>query len=225
MNFLQLCNRLKRKCRVQGAAITAVTGQVDEYTSLIDFINDAWMDIQMSREDWFWMRTSASCNTVLNQSTYTETDFSMTDLGNWERDSFRVYLTATGSADEQTLDFVDYKGWRDTYQLGTQRTAASRPTVATVTPANAVGVGPVPLAGYTITGDYFKAPSELVATIDTPALPARFHMMIVYRAMMYFGAGEAAGEIYQEGEAEFKRMSRLLANNQLPEITMGPALA
>ena len=225
MNFLALCNRLKRKARVSGDALTAVTGQIEEYSRLIDWINESWMDLQLAREDWHWMRTSASCATVLNQATYTATDFAITDLGNWERDSFRVYLTTTGTAGEQYLSYTGYDGWRDTYQFGPSRTAASMPTVMTITPANAVGVGPVPLAGYTITGDYFKVASELAATTDIPALPTQFHMAIVYRAMMFYGASEAASEIYQEGETEFKRFMRMLVKNQLTGITVGGALA
>ena len=226
MNFLALCNRLKRKCRVSGDALTAVTGQIEEYSRLIDWISEAWMDLQLAREDWNWMRSSASCTTVLNQATYSPTtDFVLTDFGNWVRDSFRVYLTTTGTAGEQYLSYTDYDGWRDTYQFGPSRTAASMPTVMTITPADLIGVWPVPLAGYTITGDYFKVASELSATTDTPALPTQFHMAIVYRAMMYYGASEAAAEIYQEGETEYKRFMRMLVKNQLEGITVCGALA
>ena len=76
-----------------------------------------------------------------------------------------------------------------------------------------------------MTGDYFKVASELATDVSIPALPTQFHMAIVYRAMMYYGASEAASEIYQEGETEFKRFMRMLVKNQLTGITVGGALA
>ena len=56
MNFLALCNRLKRKARVTGAAMTAVTDQAEEFARLVDFTNEAWMFLQRKRPDWKWMR-------------------------------------------------------------------------------------------------------------------------------------------------------------------------
>lgn len=225
MNFLALCNRLKRKCRVQGAAMTAVTGQIDEYTRLIDFVNEAWMDIQLFRENWFWMLASASCTTVAGQATYSPTvGFALTDFGSWKPRTFRVYLTSAGTADEMPLEPIDYDCWRDTYQFRSARTQTNRPMNMTVTPANAIGLGPVPVVGYTVTGDYFKAASELAATTDTPTLPTQYHQLIVYRAMMLFGASEAAGEVFQEGQSEFKRMMGKLVLNQLPETDFGGTL-
>ena len=47
--------------------------------------------------------------------------------------------------------------------------------------------------GYTITGDYFRSPTEMVADGDLPTgLPAQFHMAIVYLAMTYYAGYEAA---------------------------------
>jgi hypothetical protein len=50
-------------------------------------------------------------------------------------------------------------------------------------------------------------------------------MAIVYRAMMSYGAYEAAAEVYQRGEAEFNRMIRRVLADRLPEISAGSALA
>ena len=50
-------------------------------------------------------------------------------------------------------------------------------------------------------------------------------MMIVYRAMMFYGGYESAPEVYQRGEAEFKRLMSRLDIDQLPTLVSGPPLA
>ena len=109
--------------------------------------------------------------------------------------------------------------------MGATRDARTRPIEVTITPQLAVGCGPTPSSGYTITGDYYKVAAELVDKADVPALPPQYHMAIVYRAMMFYGMGEAATEVYQEGQIEFKRSMALIVLNQLKAFTMGGALA
>jgi hypothetical protein len=203
-----------------------VTGQVEDVNKLLDYINEAWMDLQLLREDWMWMRASAQCVTVAGQALYSPTtDFALTDFANWNLRSFRNYSTAAGLNSEITMDSIDYDDWRDTYNFGANRNTRTRPIEFTVSPTLAIGLGPIPDAGYTITGDYFKVATELVSATDTPAMPSQFHMIIVYRAMMYYGASEAASEVYQEGATEYKRMINTLSLNQLKTFTTGGALA
>lgn len=226
MNFLQLVNRLKRKSGSTGQAIPTLVNQVEEVNKLADFINEAWMDIQLSREDWLWMRGSASCVTTAGQATYSPvTDFLLTDFANWETSTFRNYLTSAGVNSEIRTDWIGYDQWRDVYQFGATRDMRTQPIEITVTPNMSIGLGPSPAAGYTITGDYYKVATELVADIDTPAMPAQYHQLIVYRAMMFYGMAEAATEVYQEGAAEFRRMMTMLTSYQQADFTVGGPLA
>ncbi|MCY1168494.1 hypothetical protein D9M73_84910 [compost metagenome] len=223
MNFLQLCQRAVTECRISGAvgkpvAVSSV-GQTAELQRIINWVNAAWMDIQMTREDWQWMRTSIAFPTVTGQATYTLAQLGIADtFGNWFRDNFRSYPTPAGNRAEIMMSYIDYDDWLNTYQFGATRTTTSQPFVATITPDKGLGLGPTPLAGYTVTGDYFLVPSEMVADTDVPALPSRFHLAIVYRAMMFYGASEAASEVYQQGKIEFDRMMTRLQLNQLPQI-------
>ena len=43
-------------------------------------------------------------------------------------------------------------------------------------------------------------------------------MLIVYRAMMFYGVSEAAPEVYEEGKTEFNRMMSRVTENNLPEL-------
>ena len=230
MNFLELVNRLKRKARVTGAAMTAVTGQAEEFARLVDFCNEAWQDIQLTRPDWKWMRNSMTFPTVAAQPTYTlaqieSTGTGFANFGNWERDTFRCYTTAVGTDDENEISWMPYDQWRDVYQIGATRTTESRPVQFTITPSLGIGLGGTPAAGYTITGDYYKAATEMTLTTDTPSLPSQFHMAIVYRAMMFYGVSESAPEVYDEGASEFAKMMARINLHQLPEVGIAGALA
>lgn len=231
MNYLQLTARLKRKCRVTGSAPTVVIGaQTEEVARLGDWINEAWMDIQLSRPDWKWMRRSMSFPSVAGQATYTlaqiqSTGIGFTDFGNWDLDSFRNYTTAVGLNDEWMMGWIPYGLWRDSYQLGAIRQTRTRPNQFTVTPDLGIGLGCPPALGYTITGDYYKVATELLADTDIPALPSQFQMAIIYRAMMFYGMSEAAPEVYDEGEKEFKRMMDRIEQQQLPAMEYAGALA
>lgn len=191
---------------------------------MVEWFNSAWMDIQGYHQDWGWLRTSTSFVCVAGQATYTPAQAGTTNFGMWERCSFRNYPTATGTDAEIRMDFMDYDMWRDIYQFGSNRTATSQPYHFTITPAKAIGLGPVPTGDYTVTADYFTLPTELSANTDTPSLPTQYHMAIVYRAMMMYGAFESATEVYQRGELEFKRLLRRMENDYMPEIVFGGPL-
>ena len=225
MDFLRLVQRLRRKCRVSGTGPVSVLNQNEEYSRLIDFIRDAWNDIQTTREDWAWMRGSCSFQTVAGKALYTPAEIGLTDFGNWMRYDWRSYTTLAGVNSEIRIQYMDYEVWRDLFQIGALRGAISQPTAVTIAPDKSIGLGPTPIAGYTITGDYYRVPSDLVADTDTPALPAYFHMAIVYRAMMFFGVSESAAEVYQEGKVEFERLMRRITMNQQPEILGASPLA
>ena len=230
MNFLELVQRAKRKCRVAGAAPTTVINQAEEFARLVDATNEAWMWLQLKRADWHWMRYSMSFPAVSGQATYTLAQIEATGsgfsyFGNWEKNSFRNYVTSVGTNSEFLMAWTDYDNWRDVYQYGATRNTLTRPTEFTILPALGIGLGCTPAAGYTISGDYFKVATEMALDADIPALPKQFHMAIVYKAMMFYGVSESSPEIYDEGKAEFDTMMARIELQQLPAMGEGGTLA
>lgn len=226
MNFLALVTQLASECGP--IAPTTVVGQTGNSLRLVNWINAAWMDIQMAHQDWNWMRTSLTpFATVNGQATYSPTaaPLSLTDFGSWVRDSFRVYDTVAGVSNETFLDYIPYEDWRNTYLKGAMRSTYSRPRVVTVTPDNSLAFGHIAASGYSIVGDYYKLPTQMAADADVPILPVQYHMAIVYRAMMFYGMFYAAGEVYQRGETEFTKMMMRLRSDRLPDIRIGGAMA
>lgn len=223
MDKLALCNRLIVEAGISASAMTATANQTGELGRVVGWIQSAWMDIQNAQPNWRWMRKSATIALVAGQSGgYDAPD---ADVATWCLDTARNYITASGNITEIFMDFVEYDDFRDSYLYGALRTAQSRPMVFTIEPANTLAFGPVPASGYTATNDYFKRASELDADTDEPDMPARFHMAIVWRALMLYGGFEAASESYARGQNEFSVLMSMLEIDQLPMIRMGGPLA
>lgn len=207
----------------------------------------------MDNDEWDWMRSSnilgagVSFTTIAGQANYPlgivgsdfNSDFAMDfgfqggtvgidpeKFGKWDRDSFRNYTTASGFNDETFMDEVRFDRWRNGYMLGAQRRVQTRPCVIAVAPDQSLCLGPPPNGQYTVTGDYWVAPSEMANDTDLPTgLPTRFHMLIVYRAMMKYGGYESAPEVYQRGSEENAGMYAQLLALRAPRISFAGALA
>lgn len=221
--FLQLVQRTTQKCGIsRGTSISSVVGQAGKALEIVNLVNDAWLDIQGMHRDWGFLRTATSFVTVSGQALYTPTQAGATNFGMWDRELFRNYLTATGTAAEVYMSWMGYESWRDIYQFSSNRTSLSQPYNFTIAPNKSIGLGPVPAAGYTITGDYFTQPIAMSVDADVPTLPTDYYQMaIVYRAMMLYAPSDAATEIYQEGMIEFTKIMSRIEADYLPEIMIG----
>lgn len=165
-------------------------------------------------------------------------------------DTFQVALTAGGVAIDTTgtqsgthtitsnnatvfvglktevfMSYIDYEDYRNAYQYGALRSVETRPMVISITPSKSLTLGPTPDIGYTVVGDYYHAPSEMSANSDVPSLPTKFHMAIVYKAMLSYGMFEAATEVIQRAVAENEKWTRRILFDQMPELTQHGALA
>lgn len=244
MNFLALSQRASIECGVaSSSAITTVlptvVGATGSLGRIVNWVGDAWSELQTARDDWSFMRSSSllgagvSFQTVAGQASYplgapaAGTVGIDTDLfGSWDCETFRCFPTAAGFGSEMFLDEIAFDNWRDCYMLGADRSVRTRPIVIAVGPDQSLCLGPPPTGDYTITGDYFVAPSVMVADTDVPVgLPTRFHMLIVYRCMLKYGQHESAPEVVQRAEQESARMYAQLLAARAPRPQFGGALA
>jgi hypothetical protein len=243
VNFLQLCQRASVECGAGASqditvALPTVVGATGALGRIVGWVGDAFSDIQCDHDDWDWMLSSnilgagISFATVAGRFTYplgTGTGTVGVDpetFGKWKRGTFRNFTTTNSFRDEIMMADTPYDLWRDQYMFGAQRSVTTRPIAIAIGPDKSLNLGPPPTALYTVTGDYFMAPSTMVNDADLPVgLPTRFHMLIVYRAMMKYGAYEAATEVYQRGSEENAGMYAQLQARYAPEITWGGALA
>ena len=230
MNFLALAQKLVEKSGMSGNGPVSVAGQTGEMKRAVNWINEAWLNIQEMREDWDWMRGSVSFQTVAQKATYTAQEAGIDDLAEWLMNTsvctFRIYDTDVGVRSEIFLSYINYDSYRDTHMYGNMRVSYGRPIYVTVTPDMSIGLGQIPdTNNYTIVGDYFKTPSQMTSDTDVPALPSRFHMAIVYLAMVYYGEFEQDDYVRQTSKENFNAMLSRMNVAQLPEMAARGALA
>lgn len=236
MNRLSLVAALARECGVSGS-IVATVGATGEALRLASWIDTAWEAIQTKHDDWSFMRSSnvlgagASFATINGQSSYPLGSGAGTcgvlsaSFGKWDRESFRSYTTSVGTNDEMELDEIPFDVWRGLYMIGASRGVRTRPVAVAVGPNDSVCLGPPPNALYTITADYFVAPTAMSLDADTPTgLPIQFHMMIVYLAMTYYAGYEAAPEVMQRGQSGYDTLMKRLEALRAPRISFSGAL-
>lgn len=227
MNFLQMCQSAARECGVSGSGPTTVVGQTGELGRIVNWVALAHLtDVESAHVDWGWMKRDCSFITVNLQAEYpAETaspggcGISAGTFGVWIRNRFKNYPTSVGNIGEIEMGYITYDQWRDNYQYGATRYTPTRPMDCGFAPdQTTLIVGPVAASGYTITGQYYRAPLALLVDADTPEYPVPFHMLAVYKAMMYYGAYEAAPEVYNRGEAQFLSMMTRLNVIRMPEV-------
>lgn len=242
--YLDLCQRLCLECAISGTMTTA-ENQTGEFQRVAVWIQQAWSELQNERQNWTFMRSSyllrsasrpdegVSFATVTGQAVYplgtgagtvgVEADNFM----DWIPTSFRNNTTGNGGQDEIFLDWVSYDTWRDAYAFGAQRQVQTRNVAIAVGPDNSICLGPYPINLYTLTGDYYRAPSTLVNDDDTPLyLPKQFMMAIVYKAMRdSYGGYENAADVIARGARGYRGMLRQLSNLRGGIITAGRTLA
>lgn len=226
--FLQLVQRLRSEAGVSGADPATCQGQNGELMRLVRWVNDAWLDVQNKHWDWFFLRSQFSfqTNTAANQQLYTPAQCGTNNFGNWKRDSLRIYTTALGFPNEMILPFAPYDEFRNLYLYGANRTNYMRPSLYSIDPQkNLVLGGPPDLVGYTINGEYYQVATYLQNDTDIPLLPPQYQMIIVWKALQWYGLYEGAEEAVTRGTQEYNKLMLLLEKDQMAAIGFGEPLA
>ncbi len=227
--FLYLTQMLRQEVGASGSGPTTCQNQTGESQRLVQWINDAWMEIQELHEDWDFLRKSFSFNTVSQQPNYTALESAgLTDFGIWKKNTFRCYTTANNFADEMVMPWVDYEEYRNLYQYANMRFTYNRPVCFSIGPLRDIWLGNVPDGvGYTVLGDYYSTPYQFINDTDTlpTTYPDRYWKLIVHKAKMFYATFEENAALYASSSLDYNRMLSKLEIDQLPTIGYGSSLA
>ncbi len=191
---------------------------------IVDWVSEAYGDIQNEHATWRFLKTEFSFSTIYNTQDYTPAAVNLTDLATWAKGDKEISIYSSVS-DETFLIYLPWADFRTEYLFGTNRTKLERPTTYTVKPNNSLSLFPIPNAVFTVPGQYYKTAQEMTANSSTPVFPARYHMGIVWKALMYYGAYAAADEKYAHGQSEYKAVKAQMELSELEDMGFGEPLA
>ena len=204
--FLELAQEVRRLSGIAGSGPTDVTTATGIELRIVNFVKNAWIDIQSHPKKWKWMWNEeyfapapggAPIQTIIGVDTY-----ALTDVDEVHTKSFRSYLTATGTSDRQRMTYMPWDDFRRRYNV-IQNPQNRRPIHVTRIPnTGAIRLYPPPDDVYSIEFEYFEDVQVLADNTDTPNMPARWHQLIVYEALKRFGKAEDAPEVIAIAEQE-----------------------
>lgn len=184
----------------------------------------AWRDIDLMHEAWSWRRGTGTAVTNGTRVLSPTADFGLADHASWLTPTreYRpsAYKTADGAVAETFLTWLPYDDFRSRYIVGTH-TASGLAHWSIDPSTNAMLVGPTPDAQHTVRADYIKDHVALAADADVPALPSRFHSLIEWRALKEYAGFDAASEVWQRAEANYRSLFPALSQACLPRMRWG----
>lgn len=225
MNFLELVNLTRMEAGVAGDDLpTLQSGLSRESRRFKSWVQSEWDWIQSQHSEWRFLQGAQQFNTVAGTYLYTPAEANAPDLAKWKLDSVRVAYE-TSLSDENFIDYMPWPQFRDHYVFGSSRATQSRPVTWSIDPANKIALGHTPDQVYKVVFEYEKVPVTLSLDSDTPTMPARFHSLVAYRALLAYGVFVASPELIDRAERKTKEMQPLLFADQLPMMELGPTLS
>lgn len=211
MNYLQLVQKLAGLADTAKPA--AVTNQTGSSLRLVDWIAQAWEEIQSEREDWRFMWGQLDpVNTVIAQSAYAKP-------AGVKGIIFSTMAIHGGSGITRPT-FMSYESFMGSYRFGTQ---TGKPAFVTEQPDGKLRFYPIPDEVYQFEFEYYKTPVVLKLVTDVPAIESEFHMAIVYKALGHYAGFEESADTLAVAMNGLSPYETKMANECLPDIGLGGA--
>lgn len=203
MTYLELVQAAVRECRFGIPVPSAVSG----LTGLADAIA-RWVALAAAEIDnenprgWRWMRVRGFTATL----TVGDMDYSVTTVAPpglnlttfAEFNPRTLYTQKSDGTQKKALTLIDYDKWMATYRLGDFQ--SGQPTLGAMADADTLLVNTLPDLAYQIKGDFWKKASALAADADTPNMPAKWRMLIVWEAVKAAAQDRENATLYSRAE-------------------------
>ena len=215
-------------------ALSDVTMATGIESNAVEFVREAWVQIQTDQENWLWMQKSFSARLVGGTERYEATALRDGDgaismpmgFRSWATSSI-WYITDPRQGTVVGAEFPQliggYQEWRTlTFN---RRLPQQRPIGYAIAPNLDLLVVPTPNDTFDIDGEYQHGVQHFAANDDLPrGLPSDYHNLIKWKGIgMLHGFDEAEASVrYANSQyaVHFNNMKRLY----LPAVELAPAL-
>lgn len=234
MNFIQL---VQKAIRYSGARIDAPSS-VSDATGLardfVDYVNDAWRDIQMERPEWYFRTKAIEVDldkSILEKGQkLSRTAITPPSSGSWNFISlYNVHVIDPDDERDQPtpLRFVPfnfyYSRWgKSEAQLDANENIEQegRPQRFTIAPTGEVWINPIPDKRYVM---HFFGPNriqQLCDDCDEPFFPPEYHDMIVWRAIRDWAMYQQDSAMMEKARIRYLPLKKSLDSEYLSQITL-----
>ena len=182
MDFLAITNKVLRSLNEVELTSANFANSRGIQTAVKDFVNRSINDIYTSELEWPFLHADGTVTTVAGTAEY--------DLvsGYKSVDVDTVYLIEA-STDVKVLSYIPYAQFTQQFRSRdldpTTTDNRAKPEYVYLTQDDKIGFTPIPDKEYTIYYEYWQTHTDLSASTDTPALPARYADTVVARSEYY----------------------------------------
>lgn len=165
------------------------------------------------------MRESLDAPINIIDTSYTGASLGATNFGRWRKPSDEYTVRAYDPLNPTSvwrLKWLPYD--RFARQLIDIPPAAAPVQYWSITPKEKLIVSPVADIVYNVKADYDTEPIPFVADTDEPNMPAKFHKILVWKAMLQMGKYDAAPEALSRASDKFDELDSSLRLDQGQEI-------
>ena len=211
MNFKSLVNDFLVETQMDDAVAT-VLGQTDDAAQAVQWIRDAWIQIQRA-ERWSFMWSQASFTTAAGKDTYKPIEQNRGVGSKIDMTSFRDAINGTRLAP------MDY------HRLAVPSRAGS-PSMVALLPNDSVVFNATPKEPAVYLYESWATPVVLTDDLDTPSAPAQFHKAIVWLAVTNYAREQGAewNGLYTAATRDFNSvysdMQRFYLPQMLPKVPL-----
>jgi len=198
-----------------GAAVDNGGGTVDIPITAHGFFANDYLTLRgTTNYDGTYLIAVPDANTVRITATYTAETFAGTEkafvqdyeflvadsIQAFDHNQFYYYQTSLGANNRCRLKYCEFEEFKRKYY---DYSVTDAPAAITITPNKRLRVYPAPDTVYTLQGEAFSTPQILAVNADTPSMPANFHNMIVWKALLDYAGHEEAGSPFQWAAMRF----------------------
>lgn len=202
-DYLGLVNDLNGRVNETPLTTSNFASAVGFYSTAKTAVNSAIRDLNQQAYQWPHNHVDYDETLVAGTNRYAfQADTKVIDWG-----TFRIRENATFNNETTLLKHIDYDDYLKKY-IGSEYTAVttdrSMPLFVAQAPNLEYVLHPVPDEAYTLSYEYYKLPTDLVAGTDVPSLPEAFRHVITDGAMYYVYFFRGDTETADRIQAKFK---------------------
>lgn len=222
MNLLQMTQRLYRETGKSGNEPTTLVGASRIVQRLADALADSWLSLQQDPgKNWKWMRATGTGNTTPSQTAHSPADLGVTSFTRW-RPANHNYAVKAYRLDNPTvlwpLIWLEREAFD--YRVVDGAMAEGQPRFWSIDSADNLLIGPGGDEPYGLKFEYVTAPTELALDADTPGMPERHHLTLVWRALVDAGKDAASPDKVSRALDRLRETNANLIDDQAEPVTM-----